>query len=133
MNQGPSNEPIGETPPEEIEPKSLSALETKKNKPSVWAVIKSWQFLAGFLGWHLINGVVWFQVNGGRIGYLEDSYLANIVFFPFNLLALIVFPLIKQTRKFGLGLLAAVALNLLLSLVLSVGMNGICFIPFYFK
>lgn len=78
--------------------------------------------IAGFLGWYLVNGLAWLLNSN------DDSGLACFLF-PLNMIVLIVF-LIKW-RAIGLGILGALALNLLISLVLSTVMNGTCAIPFW--
>jgi hypothetical protein len=87
------------------------------------------QILYGFFGWYLINGLIWLLLGlSPNEGY---NIFVNIYIFPLNLLALIVLSVNKSTRKIGLGVLIALALNLLLSLVVGLGLNGVCFIPFF--
>lgn len=86
-------------------------------------------FLAGFLGWYLINGLIWLGLGNP----VDSEYIPNLLIFPINLLALIILSVGKRTRNVGLGILAALALNLLLSLILGALMNGVCFVPFYYR
>ena len=102
-------------------------------KPSLLDTLRSRQFLAGFFGWYAVNGVVWYILKSGSLEFVGEAILVNAFAFPINILALIVFSIIKRTRKFGFGLLAAIALNLLLSILLGVFFNGICFVPFFFN
>jgi len=91
---------------------------------------KNDQILYGFFGWYLINSIIWLLIS--TRGYAEYVFL-NLFIFPINLLTLIVLSVIKSTRKIGLGILIALALNLLLSLMVGLTINGVCFIPFYVK
>ncbi|MEW5939200.1 MAG: HEAT repeat domain-containing protein [Chloroflexota bacterium] len=116
---------LGLKPPLE----EFSGLKTEKEKPSVWAVIKSWPFLAGFFGWYVVNIAFWYVVSGGSPD--DIVIIFNIILFPLNLLALIYLSVKKQTREIGLGILAALAVNLLLSAVVGSLSNGYCFLPFY--
>ncbi len=59
--------------------------------------------------------------------------MVNLLLFPGNLFALTLLTVIRSTRWVGFGILAALALNLYVSLVLGVTMNGLCFIPFMIK
>jgi len=93
------------------------------------------QILYGFFGWYVINGLIWLilvNVNMDSSGGGPPAYvILNLLIFPANLLALILLAAGKRTRKMGLGILAALALNLLLSLLFGMLINGVCFIPFY--
>ena len=91
---------------------------------------KNNQILYGFFGWYLINGLIWLYISS--LNQME-SIFNNLFIFPINLLALIILSVNKRTRKIGLGILIALALNLLLSLIVGLSINGICFIPFYVK
>ena len=90
------------------------------------------QFLVGFVGWYLANGLTWYALVRGSNNAGEGVFM-NIILFPINLLALIILSAIKRTQRVGLGILAALALNLGLSLVLAASINGFCFIPFYVR
>jgi hypothetical protein len=92
---------------------------------------KNDQILYGFFGWYLINSIIWLLIIS-NLGYGEYVFL-NLFIFPINLLALIVLSARKSTRKIGLGILLALALNLFLSLLVGLSVNGVCFIPFYVK
>jgi hypothetical protein len=82
------------------------------------------QILYGFVGWYLVNGA--FYLIPGAINFFFALFLANII-------VLIVLVLIKETRMVGIGILIALALNFLVSLVLGIFFNGVCFVPFYVK
>jgi hypothetical protein len=87
------------------------------------------EFLGGFFGWFLVNGLIWLIVGGPGENF---NAAINLFIFPINLLALIILSIIKRTRNIGLGILSALAFNLLLSLVLGTALNGFCFVPFMF-
>lgn len=107
-----------------------------KNEPektSLLDTIKSWQFLAGFLGWYLVNGLYWVLLLGRQTiwQYAGDNFLILAPTFCLNLLALILLSAIKPTRKIGLGILTALAVNLVIASVLGVAENAWCFYPFF--
>jgi len=87
---------------------------------------KKWTlFVTGFLGWYGINGIFWLIVS------LNPFY--NLLILPVNVLALIIFALNRTKRWISLGILSALAVNLFISLVMSLQFNAICFIPFFIK
>jgi hypothetical protein len=90
-------------------------------------------FFGGLLGWYLANGVFWFFNYNPTPG----AFLGNAGYFllsgPANLLILITLAVIKRTRLVALGILTALGLNFLLSLINGLFYNGICFFPFYLK
>lgn len=90
--------------------------QTDKNRPL-------WQFAAGFLGWFLVNGLIWL--------FFKDNIGLNLLVFPVNLIVLIVLFAVKKNRKYAQGVLAAVGVNLLISLILGLFFNAFCFIPFF--
>jgi hypothetical protein len=55
----------------------------------------------------------------------------GLISFPINLIVLIVTLAVKDARKVGLGIMAALGVNFLISLVQGVVINGVCMIPFY--
>lgn len=86
-------------------------------------------FVAGFGGWYLLNGLVWLLI-GYNYGWLEGTYgVPNLLLFPLNVILLIVFLIFR--RWIGLGILGALALNLLIALVMSIVVNGVCAVPFW--
>jgi len=83
-------------------------------------------FVAGFAGWFLLNGVAWLLTNES----LHNNYgVPNLLFLPLNVIVLIVF-LIRR-RWVGFGILAAVALNLVIALIVGATLNATCAIPFW--
>ncbi len=87
--------------------------------------VKWRDFAIGFVGWFLVNGLLWFlasRLGRGGIGCL---------LFPANLGALIILGVIRRTRWMALGILSALALNFLIALVRNMAFNGLCFIPFF--
>jgi hypothetical protein len=91
-------------------------------------------FAIGFFGWYIINGLLWIIINPGIInGGTAVNGGSGCITFPLNLIVLIVFARIKQTHWIAFGILVALALNLVVSLIIGVAFNGWCFIPFYVK
>lgn len=78
----------------------------------------------GFIGWYVINGLL----------YLIPRITSFFMFLFFtNILVILTLILTKETRYVGLGTIIALALNFLVSLILGVFFNGVCFVPFYVK
>jgi len=86
----------------------------------------SWNFVAGFLAWYLVTTLIYLSVSGQEILIICSGLL-----FPVNVVALVVF--LKKTPDVGWGMLSALGLNLLISLVRGLSTNAFCFIPFYIK
>ena len=84
------------------------------------------QQLIGFVGWFVLSAIIWIPLSKS-----VDGILLNLFVFPLTIIALIVLGLIKRTRNLALGILLALAVNFVLSLVLGLFYNGICFFPFY--
>lgn len=107
--------------------------DTPEPRSSAWTWwSKNAQIVYGFVGWYLVNGLFWLLV--GNPSFNSDyNFIRYWAVFPLNLLALIILALVKKTRIISLGMLAALALNLLVSLVVGASMNGMCFVPFYLE
>jgi len=97
-------------------------------KFSAW-LHKNIQVLYGFFGWYLVNGLIWMAFGGP---YRWEFASPNLYIFPANLLTLILLAVVKRTRKIAMGILLAIALNLVISLLLGLVFNGVCFVPFFF-
>ena len=78
------------------------------------------QQIVGFFGWYLVS---WSLVR--PLGL--NLFFLNIIV----LIVLIVLALIKGTRSVAGGILIALALNFTISLILGLGLNALCFIPFF--
>ena len=101
-------------------------------------------FLIGFVGWIVVNGVLWTLIvlgirwgtfSGvpytGQIGGAAGFY-ATIGFFPWAFLVnLGILIYLGFTRYWiGLGALTAFAANLLITVVLGLFWIGVCSVPF---
>ena len=82
----------------------------------------TWQFVAGFLGWFFVMALVYW------VGRSESTCLFPILF-PINLGILMV--LLRKQPQVGWGMLSALGLNMVISLILNLFLNAICFIPFF--
>jgi hypothetical protein len=82
-------------------------------------------FVVGFVGWFLLNSTGWLLTGA----VLEETDMANLLFLPLNVIVLIVFLIIR--RWIGFGILAAVALNLIISLIIGATIQATCAIPFW--
>ena len=82
------------------------------------------KFVVGFFGWFLVTFLVFggkMESNGMEIS-LGVVFFANIVILTF---------LLKKRSFIGWGMLSAIAVNLIASIILGLFMNAVCFIPFY--
>lgn len=134
------NHPHENQPPEMVPPsREEQPLETMPTSEEELSEISrppprfklTWQFAAGFLGWFLVNGVLWLVLSGG-INLDEYEILNRLCFvLPLNLVTLIGLIWIKKTRQVAQGILAALGLNFFVSLVLGLFYNSFCLIPFF--
>ena len=85
----------------------------------------TWLFVAGFLGWFLVSWLL-FLLFDKDFGTL---FVFGLAIIPINLIVLAL--LLKFQRQAGLGMLSAVAANLLISMIFQLWMNATCFIPFF--
>lgn len=97
------------------------------------------RILTGFLGWWLINCLLWSPLvhwfpPGGGIGFVND-YFVYYVFFtiPVNLLLLIICALIRRTRWFALGLLIAMIVNGIIALLIGLLFQAYSLVPFFIE
>jgi hypothetical protein len=99
--------------------------EEKPPEPEMSPQRKWVLFAAGFLGWYLVNALIWFVLNGD-LGAVCGIWLVNGF-------ALLILALNHPTRPVALGILAALALNFVISLMAGLTDNALCFIPFFIK
>ena len=91
---------------------------------------------AGFGGWFLVNGLLWgwiFGLDSQAMGGNEEGYFLFIIPFPLNIAFVIVLARNIKFRPIAGGILAALAVNLVVSLVRGIYLNGFCLIPFFFS
>jgi hypothetical protein len=93
----------------------------------------AWLFIAGFFGWYLIATLISRYMN--PIAIPPESSRNQELMICYGTYALIANGivlglLLKFARLVGYGMLAALAVNLLLSLAGGLYTNSFCFIPF---
>jgi hypothetical protein len=113
-----------------VSPEAESPLEVAIALPQADMRRKYIQFAGGFLGWYLVNGLLY------QVLFLSDideemALLFGLAILPINLILLVVLSIKHRTRFIGLGILSAMAVNLFVALVFGLGMNAQCFIPFF--
>ncbi len=92
------------------------------------------KFAIGFAGWYLANGLIWMSmftpgvITGGYA--MLGTWMCLIAA---NILVLLVLAIVRPARWVALGMLAALALNLAISLSFGLFMNAYCLIPFFIK
>lgn len=87
-------------------------------------------FAAGFLGWFLVNGLWWQLIfRGSQTG--GTNFQGSFCILPFSILMLILLGFNPRTRQITWGGLAAIAVNMTVSLALGLFFNAICLIPFF--
>ncbi len=82
------------------------------------------QFVAGFLGWFLVSLLIYAQKMDE-----ESLMICGGLLFPVNVVILII--LLRKLPHIGWGMLSALGANLVISLILGLVNNALCFIPFY--
>jgi hypothetical protein len=95
-------------------------------------------FLIGFLGWWLINILLWrllvpvplSQLQGYRAGQGISENLICTVPIIFGMNVFLLIRMAFANRWIALGLLAAFAVNLVISLLLGLAGNAACWVPF---
>jgi hypothetical protein len=91
------------------------------------------QLAIGFLGWYvvmaLIYGLLFRSYGTGSADY--DLMALGCYFLPLQVLILIFLLANRKLRRIGWGMLSAIGLNLMISLVLGLFGNALCFIPFF--
>lgn len=91
--------------------------------------------IIGFAGWFVINGGIWLFVAldspiESRLAYAgEGGEILNLCLLPVNALVLILLAFLR--RWIALGMLTALALNLIVALVLGFTTHATCGIPFF--
>jgi hypothetical protein len=97
-------------------------------------------FAIGFVGWFIVNGAIWawqgLEVYGPsywspliRGTLAGNSGLLWFLLLPTNIGALFLLALIRRWIAFGV--LTALAVNLVITLILSMFLNALCGIPFF--
>ncbi len=119
-----------EKPPVEAEPEHVTSTPPP---PPVPTAVKRRHLLIGFFGWYLVNGLLWFALTGASFDAAQAPAQALCLLFAVNFLLPVVLGLSKAARWMALGILAALALNFLVSLLVGTIINGICFVPFFFN
>jgi len=134
MNDLPQNEPSDDD--QLLEDARLPAEEQQSVvKQPVPRSRRIWRFAMGFLGWYLAMGLFFLalfpDVNLSSPSADEGLLICSGIIFPIQLLALILFLVIKEVRNVGWGMLSALGVNLMISLVMGFTTNAFCFVPFF--
>ena len=87
-------------------------------------------FAGGFLGWYLVYGVIWLLSAQDGVYYQGNIFLYACLW-SVNIILIVAFAIHCDTRPVGLGILAALALNIVISLVIGLQGNAWCFVPFF--
>jgi len=91
-------------------------------------------FAVGFLGWFLVNGLVWLLISRGEMNLEEQEgmvFINALCVLPLNLAIMLLLLWKKFTRMISLGILTAYGVNLIISLILGLSTNAACLIPFF--
>jgi hypothetical protein len=103
-------------------------LEEDHPKSETWH--KLLMFLGGFLGWFLINTLIYAILNLGHNGrYLGYSGLFWVIVLFVNIVVLTVLATLKKTRWIAFGIVGAMALNFMISTAFLSTQDAACFIP----
>ena len=106
----------------------------KKPKTPLTRTEKIRDLSIGFIGWWLVNGLVWFVFNLDAVKYGGELVTIGLLLFSLvyaiaQLITLIV--LAFRRGWIALGALSAMGLNLVISLMLGLLINSVCFAPFF--
>ena len=132
--KSPQEEPI---PPSEQLPEveGLIQDDQKIPEPQPMGKFKRYGlFAAGFLGWFLVNGLVWLLISRGEMNLEEQEgmvFINALCVLPLNLAIMLLLLWKKFTRMISLGILTAYGVNLIISLILGLSTNAACLIPFF--
>lgn len=117
-----------EDKPEGTVPESPEQQSSEPESISIFGL--TWKFVLGFLGWYLVVGLIYGLVMiDDPQGY--GALIISLLVFPAQIIALFILFLVKRFRKIGWGVLSAIAVNLLISLIIGLNFNALCFIPFF--
>src|SRR5574341_783869 len=103
----------------------------KSAKPPITTRQKYVDLIIGFVGWYVVNTSVWFWLlEGSRLSDGTGlAIAANLFILPPNMIALIILAFVR--RWVALGVLAALGFNFLISIVVGLFVNAMCFVPFF--
>ena len=127
------NNQVGDQPPKESQPilgdetPAVEGQSIGEQPPAPHpekAKLNPWQFAIGFLGWFAVGLLDYTQ----RMD-VETLIICGGALFIVNVGVLIL--LLIKLRSVGLGMLFALVLNFVLSLVFGLAYNAMCLIPFY--
>jgi len=107
--------------PPETQPAPEATPPAPKPESKITRLVK---FAAGFLGWFLVTLLIYGAMSGE-----ETMMICGGLLFPANLVLLGL--LLKFQRFAGWGMLAALGVNLIISLIRGLTTNAFCFIPFF--
>jgi hypothetical protein len=83
------------------------------------------EILIGLAGWYLVNGLFWLGARG------NDTLIGYTC--PGNFIVLLICVINPRFRMVATGILIALALNFVASLLLGMMTNAFCFVPFFNK
>ena len=123
---------------EQPEPEKPSEKIAKRPKKQLTRNEKIRDFLIGFVGWWIISGLVWLGVTNAT--FSAPSRIGNELLALFELLFLLLFFLTQlialillafRRGWIALGMLSAIAMNLVITLLIGLTQNAFCFAPFF--
>jgi hypothetical protein len=140
--QLPTEQPISSepVPAPEGRRRRRSPAPVKRTKRELSRNEKIRDFAIGFIGWWLVNGIVWAKIwadsgesngigiNTGNPERFLGPLIVNMVALPLNVLVFIV--LASLRRWVAMGVLATYVVNFAVAVILGAIANGICWIPF---
>ena len=131
---------MSDQPSESIPPSKESSPAKPESLLSAKPFYHRRDFWVGFISWYVLNGIAWgiivmtnpISVDPRAPDWARLAALGSNVFvLPVNLVVLIVAAFVR--RRFAAGILAAVALNLALSVLSGALIQGVCAIPFFIR
>jgi hypothetical protein len=105
-------------------PDSSQPSEPSQPKPPASRLRKWLLFASGFFGWFLVTGLFY------RAMYPSDAQtICSGLLFPVHIGLLVL--LLEKQPHVGWGMLSALGANFVISLMLGLSNNAICFVPFF--
>jgi hypothetical protein len=132
-DQAQNNKPSGVQPPDPA-PIPPNDRPTETTQPAS-KYKRAWKFAAGFLGWYMLLAAVYYLLAPttgiSPAGDVVVPMILSGLLFPLQVVGLILLFAFKKNRNIGWGMLSALGVNLVISLMLGLVYNGVCFIPFF--
>jgi len=116
--------------PPDAEARSAANRLAPPTPPVLRPFFKQIDFWLGFIGWYLVNGLIWWGFGPGAT---TSSYgpVPALILLPANVVVLLITAFVRS--RFAGGMLAAYALNFVIATFMGATVNATCAIPFFYR